>query len=94
MIIQASGRAGRDGKPARCILLYRYNDIFTAARTTDKPPQMAKKQEIKIHEIFGELLPRFPKLPSQLDAKALHCGIDISVHDINRGTSMANACDN
>ena len=50
--IQASGRAGRDGKPARCILLYRYNDIFTAARTTDQSATDNEKQEIKIHEIF------------------------------------------
>ena len=41
--IQASGRAGRDGKPARCILLYRYNDIFSAMRTTDQSATNSEK---------------------------------------------------
>ena len=94
--IQASGRAGRDGKAARCILLYRYNDIFSAMRTTD---QTATRREKSRNEDSRKLLLSYcldsETCRHSLMQKALHSGLDKAMQAVNNIRERSSCkCDN
>ena len=59
---QEAGRAGRDGSPAECILLYSASDIYTARQLLDHPAQNDRLTPAQHEEIHRRDLARLQQM--------------------------------